>query len=52
MKLGIALATLALVVAPGLSFAQGCDHGKQAMSCAEGTVYDSVSGSCVVDATT
>ncbi len=52
MKLGIALCVLALALAPGLALAAGCSHGKQAMSCAEGSVYDSATGTCVIDATT
>jgi hypothetical protein len=48
MKLKIALVT-ALMVAPSISFAMGCsgsDH-KQAMSCAEGTSYDSATQTCL-----
>lgn len=50
MKLGIALSTLALVVAPSLGFAM-CDSQKHAMSCAEGTVYDAASATCVAATT-
>ncbi len=46
MKLGIALSTLALVALPSLSFAM-CDSQKHAMSCAEGSVYDAASATCV-----
>lgn len=49
MKLKIALASAALLVAPSLALAAGCSgsHEKQAMSCATGTVYDAASNSCV-----
>jgi hypothetical protein len=48
MKLTVGLAALALVALPSLA-AAGCSYGKQkqAMSCAEGSVYDSASKSCV-----
>lgn len=48
MKLKIALVT-ALIVAPSLGFAMGCSGGqhKQAMSCAEGTAYDSATKTCL-----
>lgn len=48
MKLKIALVT-ALLVAPSVSLAMGCSHGKekQAMSCADGTSYDSTSQTCL-----
>lgn len=48
MKLKVALVT-ALLLAPSLSLAMGCSHGsqKQAMSCAEGTAYDTASNSCL-----
>ena len=42
---------LALTLAPTLSFATGCNYGKQdqqAMSCADGTTYDAPTNSCVV----
>ena len=52
MKLKIALTTAALILAPTLSLAMGCNsQEKQAMSCAEGTVYDSTSHSCVATTT-
>lgn len=42
------LTALVLTVLPASAFAI-CSHGKnqQAMSCAEGTVWDSASSSCV-----
>ena len=46
MKLGIALSTLALVVLPSLGFAM-CSSEQHVMSCAEGTVYDAESATCV-----
>lgn len=46
MKLGIGLSTFVLVVLPTLSFAS-CGSQMHAMSCAEGTVYDSESATCV-----
>ena len=40
------LAVIALVLAP--SVAMACPaHEQQAMSCAEGTAYDSATGTCV-----
>ncbi|MEQ6247652.1 hypothetical protein ABMC89_02040 [Sulfitobacter sp. HNIBRBA3233] len=51
MKLKIALTTAALLLAPTLTLAAGCNYDKQAMSCAEGTVYDSASNSCVATTT-
>jgi hypothetical protein len=51
MKLRIACVALAIALAPTLSFASGCSHDKQAMSCAAGSTYDAETGSCV-DATT
>lgn len=50
MKLTFGLATLALVALPSFALATGgCTYGKQkqAMSCADGTTYDSATGSCV-----
>ncbi|WP_299149509.1 adenylosuccinate lyase [uncultured Tateyamaria sp.] len=40
---------LALTLAPTLSLAMGCNHGKeqQAMSCAAGTTYDADTNTCV-----
>ncbi|WP_299040997.1 hypothetical protein [uncultured Tateyamaria sp.] len=50
MKTKTVLVALALTLAPSLSLAMGCNYGKheqQAMSCADGTVYDAGSKSCV-----
>lgn len=47
MKLGIALSTLALVALPSFGFAM-CASQKHAMSCAEGSVYDAETATCVV----
>lgn len=50
MKLTVGLAALALVALPSVALATGgCTYGKQkqAMSCADGTTYDSATGSCV-----
>ena len=46
-------AAVALTLAPALAFAAGCNYGKQdvTMSCAEGTVYDSTTNSCVATTT-
>lgn len=52
MKLRIACVALALTLAPTLSLASGCSHGKQAMSCAAGSSFDADTGTCVADATT
>ena len=41
------VAAAALVLTPAVVFAAGCSYGKQAVSCAEGTVYDHASGTCV-----
>lgn len=50
MHLKTLLASLLITVVPALAFAQGC-HGdrvdQQAMSCAEGTVWDSAASTCV-----
>ncbi len=51
MKLKIALAAAALILVPQLSVAAGCSHSKQATSCAEGSVYDAASQSCVATTT-
>ena len=53
MKTKTVLVALALTLAPALAFAQGCNYGKsqQAMSCAEGTVYDTATGTCVAAST-
>lgn len=49
MKLRIALVAATLALAPTLGLAMGCNHSKekQAMSCAEGTAYDSSTHSCL-----
>lgn len=48
MKMTLGLAALAIIALPSLAEA-ACSYGKQrqAMSCAEGSVYDSASKSCV-----
>ncbi|MFD2738836.1 carbohydrate-binding module family 14 protein [Sulfitobacter aestuarii] len=51
MKLRIALTALILSL-PSLAAAAGCSHDRRVMSCAEGTVYDHATGTCVSDATT
>lgn len=51
MKLRLAFSVAALVLAPALAQAT-CSAGKQVMTCAEGTTYDSATGTCVPDATT
>ncbi|KIN71869.1 hypothetical protein [Sulfitobacter guttiformis] len=51
MKMKIALATATLLLLPTLSMAAGCNYDKQAMSCAQGSVYDSASKSCVATTT-
>jgi hypothetical protein len=42
------LITAALIVLPGVAMATGCLHGKdrQAMSCAQGSAWDTESGTC------
>ncbi len=40
------LAVLALLLAPSLAFASCPAHEQQALSCAEGSVYDAASGTC------
>jgi hypothetical protein len=50
MKLKFGLAALALVALPSVALATGgCNYGKskQALSCAEGTAYDSATRSCL-----
>lgn len=49
MKIKTLAIALALTAAPTLSLAMGCNHGKeqQAMSCAEGTSYDTTTHSCL-----
>ncbi len=50
MTLKTLLFALPLIVGPAVAFAQGC-HGdrvdQQAMSCAEGTFWDSTASTCV-----
>ncbi|WP_373028071.1 carbohydrate-binding module family 14 protein [Sulfitobacter sp.] len=50
MKLAFTLSTLALVVLPTFGFAT-CSSQEHAMSCAEGTVYDAETATCVTAAT-
>ena len=47
------LAAAALLAAPGLAAAQGCDYVKQqqAMTCAPGSSWDATAGVCTPDAT-
>ncbi len=50
MKIKIATIALALTLAPTLSFAMGCNYGKhtqQVQSCAQGSTYDTTTGTCV-----
>lgn len=53
MKIKIAFVALALTCAPAMSFAMGCSHNKeqQAQSCAQGSVWDHETGSCVKQVT-
>lgn len=51
MKMKIALSAAALMLLPTLGMAMGCNHSKQAMSCAEGSTYDAESHSCVATTT-
>ncbi|MDJ0823708.1 MAG: adenylosuccinate lyase [Paracoccaceae bacterium] len=47
MTIKTVLTAAALVVAPALAYAEGCSwHSQQAMSCADGMVYDSETNSC------
>lgn len=48
MKLTTLVAATLLSMAPMLASAACFGHEKQAMSCAEGTVYDADSNSCKV----
>ncbi len=41
-------AAVALSLTPVIAFAAGCNYERQVMSCADGTVYDSEAGKCVV----
>ncbi len=51
MTLKTLFAATALMVAPSLALAMGCssDHrlDQQAMSCADGTMWDPAAGACV-----
>lgn len=47
----VKLAALALCLAPSFAWACAAHDEKQAMSCAEGTVYDSASGTCLPQST-
>ena len=49
MKIKTLAIAAALIAAPTLSLAEGCSYGKQkqAMSCAEGSTYDSASNTCL-----
>jgi hypothetical protein len=51
MKMKIALATATLMLLPSLGMAMGCNHSKQAMSCAAGSVYDADTNTCVATTT-
>ncbi len=48
MKIKTALAALVLALAPAIATA-ACfdDHSQQAMSCAEGTIWDEKTSACV-----
>jgi hypothetical protein len=50
MKIKVALAALALTLAPALAIAGGCEKGHQeaSMSCADGTVWNPETKACVV----
>lgn len=52
MKIKMTLAALALTLSPGLALAYECNSSKYmmettAMSCAEGSVMDAETGTCV-----
>lgn len=48
MKIRTTLATLAILLAPGLAVAGGCHKDEQVtMSCAEGMVWDEAKATCV-----
>lgn len=48
MNVKIALTCAALIVAPAVAAQAGCAaHDKQAMSCADGSIYDAETNSCV-----
>ncbi|MFO7758962.1 MAG: adenylosuccinate lyase [Roseovarius sp.] len=48
MKLKFGLAALALAAMPSFAIAAGCSYGKdrQAMTCAEGSTWDSETSTC------
>ena len=48
-KAPVLAAVALLMLAPSLAFAEGCSYGKkeQAMSCAEGTAFDSATNTCL-----
>ena len=48
MTIKTLLAAAALTVVPVLSYAACSGHSQQAMTCAEGTVYDADTGTCKV----
>ena len=55
MKTKTILAALALTIAPSLALAMGCsgyNHtSQQAMSCADGTVWDATTQTCIISTT-
>ena len=51
MTIKTALAALALTILPAISYASCSDRSHQAMSCAEGSVWDAASSTCVQQAT-
>lgn len=52
MKIKTTIAALALALIPAMGSAMGCsDRSHQAQSCAEGTVWDNDSRSCVKQVT-
>jgi hypothetical protein len=48
MKIKTILTAAALVVAPVLAYADCAAHTKQVMTCAQGSIYDTTTNSCVV----
>lgn len=51
MKIKTAAFALALSILPAIGYANGCNYDRQAMSCAEGTVYDAEAKACVATTT-
>lgn len=51
MTLKTLFAATALIVVPSFALAMGCSSGhqmdQQAMSCAEGTMWDAATGTCI-----